>query len=125
MRLLRFGRAICSHELDRILTGQVGDIVEPVAVTQVRARSITGNPRIELETGETSEPDLVILADGGRGGLSNSIGMDAQLGHLIERPYWDGSMLKHLSAAVHMSGLSVQVWLFCQLIPTSMDLSGP
>ena len=74
----RFGRAICSHELDRILTGQVADMVEPVAVTQVRARSTTGNPRIELETGETSEPDLVILADGGRSGLSNSIGMDAQ-----------------------------------------------
>ena len=47
--------------------------------SRIRARSTTGNPRIELETGEISEPDLVILADGGRSGLSNSIGMDAQL----------------------------------------------
>jgi 2-octaprenyl-6-methoxyphenol hydroxylase len=76
---LRFGRAICSHELDKTLTGQVADMLEPAAVTGVRARSTKVNPRIELETGETFEPDLVILADGGRSGLSDALGMDAQL----------------------------------------------
>ena len=75
----RFGRAICSHDLDHTLTAQAAGMVEPSAVTQVRARTTTGNPRIELETGETLEPDLVILADGGRSGLSDDLGMGAQL----------------------------------------------
>ena len=91
---LRFGRAICSHELDQTLTGQVADMLEPTAVTQVRARSTTANPRIELETGETFEPDLVILADGGRSGLSDALGMDAQL-----RPFDRTALLGRIHVA--------------------------
>ena len=69
VRLLRFGRVICSHELDQILTGQVGDMSN-LAVTQVRARSITGILASNSKPG--NNPTVVILADGGRGGLGNS-----------------------------------------------------
>ena len=96
---LRFGRAICSHELDQTLTGQVADMLEPTAVTRVRARSTTVNPRIELETGETFEPDLVILADGGRSGLSDALGMDAQL-----RPFDRTALLGRIHVATPVSG---------------------
>tara|TARA_B100001093_G_scaffold454543_2_gene463965 strand:- start:2908 stop:4011 length:1104 start_codon:yes stop_codon:yes gene_type:complete len=75
----RFGRVICSHALDQVLASHVTNMIESVVVTKVRARTTAGNPCIELETGEAIEPDLVILADGGRSGLSDSLGMSAQL----------------------------------------------
>ena len=54
-------------------------------MTQVRARSITGNPRIELETGETM--DLVILRTVVAAASVILSEWTLSSGHLIERPY--------------------------------------
>ena len=122
----RFGRAICSHELDQTLTAQVGDMLEFTAVTRVRARSTTVNPGIELETGETSSR----LGD--LGGTVVAVASVMLLEWIAQLRPFDRTallgripMLQPRSAAARMSGLSVQVpRLFCRLIPAFMDLSG-
>ena len=74
----RFGRVICSLSLEAALTEHTSDRVEPLSVSQVRARSAQHNPSVELASGEMIHPDLVILADGGRSGLTESLGLTAQ-----------------------------------------------
>jgi 2-octaprenyl-6-methoxyphenol hydroxylase len=74
----RFGRVICSLALEAALTEHTSDRIEPLSVSQVRARSAQHKPSVELASGEMIHPDLVILADGGRSGLTESLGLTAQ-----------------------------------------------
>lgn len=118
----RFGRAICSRELDHRLTEQVASMVEPSAVTHVRARTNKGGPRIELETGETFEPDLVILADGGRSGLSENLGMGAQL-----RSFDRTALLGRITVETPVTGRAYERFIGTgplALLPINPDMYG-
>ena len=73
----RFGRVICSQALESAVALHVSDSVEPIAVETIHARSARANPRIQLVTGEEVTPDLVLLADGGRSHLTDTLGLTA------------------------------------------------
>lgn len=74
----RFGRVVCSQVLENAVSPLVSTSVESVSVSAIRARSQSSNPCIELETGEIVRPDLVVLADGGRSHLTESLGLTPQ-----------------------------------------------
>ena len=74
----RFGRVICSQALERVLLSVINGLVEPIYVDRIIARSATANPRLILASGEELDPDLIILADGGRSGLTEGLGITAQ-----------------------------------------------
>jgi 2-octaprenyl-6-methoxyphenol hydroxylase len=69
---------ICSLALEEALTQHKADRIEPLSVSQVRARTTRENPSVKLASGEMIHSDLVILADGGRSGLTESLGLTAQ-----------------------------------------------
>ena len=73
----RFGRVICSQALESAVARHVADNLEPTAVETIHARSARENPRVQLATGEEVNPGLVILADGGRSHLTETLGLTA------------------------------------------------
>lgn len=74
----RFGRVVCSHAVESALGKVALRWVEPKTVAQVRARGAQTPPQVVLDDGEQVTPDLVILADGGRSPLTESLGFVAQ-----------------------------------------------
>ena len=84
----RFGRVVCSHDLESTLAHHTAGMVEPKAVASLRARGAHRPAEVNLEDGEQLHPDLVILADGGRSTLAESLGFVAQ-----QRPFGRTALL--------------------------------
>ena len=92
----RFGRAVCSQKLEKILIESLDGPIQTRNVVDVKARTAVENPRVKLEDGSVLAPDLVIVADGGRSHLTESLGLkpsfrpfgrSAILGRIrVERP---------------------------------------
>ena len=74
----RFGLVICSQALERVLLPVISSLVERIYVDRIIARSPSSNPRLIMASGVEWDPDLIILADGGRSGLTEGLGITAQ-----------------------------------------------
>ena len=95
----RFGQVICSHLLENTLLSVANGLVEPIHVDRVIARSESSNPRLHLASGAEWDPDLIILADGGRGGLTEGLGIIAQ-----QRPFQRSIILGRIRVEYPIKG---------------------
>lgn len=95
----RFGQVVCSHALEHALLPLIDDLIEAVYVDRVIARSASSNPKIKLASGEEWDPDLVIVADGGRSGLTEGLGLTVQ-----QRPFHRSIILGRMKAACPIAG---------------------
>ena len=68
-----FGRVICSQAFQDIIERMTDVIVEPSQVLSITARGKKSEPFLQLSDGQQISADLVILADGGRSGLSEKL----------------------------------------------------
>jgi len=118
----RFGRVVCSQALEEAVSLHVSKSVETVSVETIRARSAQANPRIQLATGEEVTPDLVILADGGRSHLTDSLGLEAQ-----HRPFGRSAILGRFRVGTPCLGRAYERFIGTgplALLPVENDVYG-
>ena len=118
----RFGRVVCSLALEEAVALHVSEFIEPVAVETIRARSAHSNPSIQLATGEEVTPDLVILADGGRSHLTESLGLEAQ-----HRPFGRSAILGRLRVSTPHQGRAYERFIGTgplAILPVEKDVYG-
>lgn len=97
--LPQFGRVVCSHALKYILEDATDLVIEKSKVTAITARSISSDPSITLNGGEILPADLIILADGGRSGLTKGLGFQPQM-----RPFGRTALIGRLQVGTPMAG---------------------
>ena len=95
----QFGRVICSHVLQNILENVTDLSIEQEYVSSIAARSRSSSPSISLSSGEEMSADLIILADGGRSGLTEDLGFEPQL-----RAFGRTALIGRLEASVPLPG---------------------
>ena len=118
----RFGRVICSQALESAMALHVSDSVEPIAVETIYARSARANPRIQLVTGEEVTPDLVLLADGGRSHLTETLGLIAHY-----RPFGRSAILGRIRVSTPKKGRAYERFVGTgplALLPIEPDVYG-
>ena len=118
----RFGRVICSQALESAVAMNVSESVEPIAVETIHARSVRAHPRIQLATGEEVTPDLVLLADGGRSHLTETLGLTAHY-----RPFGRSVILGRIRVGTPKKGRAYERFVGTgplALLPIEPDVYG-
>ena len=118
----RFGRVICSQALESAVAMNVSESVEPIAVETIHARSVRAHPRIQLATGEEVTPDLVLLADGGRSHLTETLGLTAYY-----RPFGRSAILGRIRVGTPKKGRAYERFVGTgplALLPIEPDVYG-
>ncbi len=95
----RFGRVACSHDLEAAVRKDLSVAIETERVASVRARGVETPPKVILENGDVLAPDVVLLADGGRSPLTESLGFVAQ-----KRPFDRTALLGRVRASRPIPG---------------------